>query len=113
MQGCLPSNLIQIKPLQLVLTILQILPRLHAHVEDGAILITADDLAVNSALAPLTLRPQPSEAYLHLVDLGQASLIQLSKARSAALAYRAFGLAFPRQGRFAAHASLRLLGKLH
>lgn len=55
---------VMIKTTQLLPGLLDLLPRLHPHVEDGAISRTAQNLRVHTALAPLTLCPEPSEAHL-------------------------------------------------
>ena len=54
----LPSSPgVKIKPRQLLPRVFNVLLRLHAHVEYGAILAGADDLVVQTPLTPLALRP--------------------------------------------------------
>ena len=51
------GGLVEVEALELLAGVLDVLLGLHAHVEDGAVLATADDLAVHAALASLTLCP--------------------------------------------------------
>ena len=55
---------IPIKPGQLPSTLLDLLPRLHAHVEDRTILTGAQHLRMHAPLTALTLGPQPGEPHL-------------------------------------------------
>ena len=110
----LPSSpRIKVKSSQLLARIFDILLRLHAHVEDGAILARANDLVVQTALAPLTLRPQPAETNLELADSGQGLGVQFPRAWSAVGADGAGHFFLADEGFLAAHARLRLLGELH
>ena len=102
-----------IEACQLLPRILDILLRLHAHVEDRTILARADDLAVHAALAALTLRPQPAEAHLQVRHLVQRLLVQLADPRPAVLAYRPGHFLFTDEGLLAAHTCLGALGELH
>ena len=54
----LPERRILIKSHHLLPGILDILPRFHPHVEDRTISTRANDFTVNTALAPLALRPK-------------------------------------------------------
>lgn len=60
------SRLIKIKPMQLLIPVLQVLLGFHSHVKDRAVLAAADHLAVHAPLAPLALRPQPAESHLQV-----------------------------------------------
>ena len=59
-------RLVGIEPLQLLACFLQVLLGLHPHVEDGAILAAAYDLAVHAPLTPLALSPQPPEPHFEV-----------------------------------------------
>lgn len=108
-----PSPSIIIKPTQLLPRILHILLRLHPHVEDRAILTAADDLAMHTALTPLTLGPQPAESDFQLADLAQGLRVEFPDPGSAVLADRARHFLLGAQGFLAAHARLSLLREFH
>jgi len=109
----LPCKFVQIEPLQLLFSVLNVLSRLHAHVKYRAVLVGADYFTMHGSLTPLALRPQPSKSYLHLVDFLQTLLVEFSETRPTVLTHSALALAFLRQRRLASHTCLRLLGKLH
>ena len=110
----LPSGpRVEIKPRQLLARILDILLRLHAHVKNGTIFTRTNDLVVQTALAPLTLRPQPAEADFQLADFGQRLGVQFARPGPAVGADGAAHFFLADEGFLAAHARLRLFGKLH
>jgi hypothetical protein len=63
-----------------------ILLRLDAHVEDGAVLARAQDVLVERALAALALGPEPREVDLVLRRRQQLLLVELADPRPAVLA---------------------------
>ena len=108
-----PSTRIVIEARQLLARILDVLLRLHAHVEDRTVLARADDLAVHAALTALALRPQPAEADFQVRHLMQRLLVQLADPRAAVLAHRARHLFLADERLLAAHTRLGPLGELH
>ena len=68
---------------------------------------------MQTALAPLTLGPQPPEPDFQLADFGEGFGVQLARSRAAVAADGAGHFLFPDEGFLAAHARLRLFGELH
>lgn len=108
-----PSPSIIVKPSQLLPRILDILLGLHTHVIDRTILTTANNLAMQTPLTSLTLRPQPPKPNLQLTDLRQRLRVQFPNPRSAILAHGTRHLGLRAQGLLAAHARLGLLCEFH
>ena len=109
----LPQPSITIKPTQLLPRLLDLLPRLHPHIEDRTIPTTAQHLTMHTALTALTLCPQSRKPHLQLPRLLDRLRIQLTQARPTVLADGALRLRRADERLLAPHARLRLLGELH
>ena len=68
---------------------------------------------MQTALAPLTLRPQSPEADFQLADSGEGFSVELARAGPAVAADGAGHFLFADEGFLAAHAGLRFFGELH
>lgn len=110
----LPSSAsVEIEPRQLLPRILDVFLRLHAHVEDRAILAAANDFAMHAPLAALTLGPQASEADLQLGHLGEGFRVQFARARAAVFTDGTCHFGGGDERFFAAHTGLGFFGKFH